>query len=125
MGAAVAIDLAMRVEAAGLMVEGAWLSIPQLGSERYPFLPMSLIARNRFPSVDKVARVGMPKLFVHARADSKVPITHGRRLFELATAPKKFHVLGGEHGTSHRVDPSFFSVVGQFVAARGLPLADQ
>jgi pimeloyl-ACP methyl ester carboxylesterase len=124
MGAAVAIDLATRVEAAGLMVEGAWLSIPRLGSERYPFLPISLVARNRFSSEEKVREVAMPKLFVHARADGKVPIGHGRRLFELAVAPKQFHALGGEHGTSHRVDSSFFSVVGEFVAARGLPLAE-
>lgn len=124
MGAAVAVELATRVEAAGLMLEGGWLSIPQLGAERYPFLPISLMAQNHFASVDKIARVLMPKLIVHARTDSVIPIAHGRRLFQLATPPKQFYDLGGDHGTSHKVDPSFFTAVGQFIAAQGLPVAE-
>ena len=87
-----AIDLASRVPAAGLIVEGSLLSVPARGAELYPFLPVAWMAHNRFASVDKIARVTFPKLFVHAREDADVPISHGRRLFELAVAPKYFGV---------------------------------
>lgn len=123
MGAAVAIDLATRVPAAGLLVEGAWLSIPQLAKERHPYLPVAFLVRNRFASVDKIAQVAMPKLFLHARLDSKIPLAHGLRLFELATGQKEFHELSGDHGTSHKADCSFFLDVRRFIAARDLPLA--
>lgn len=122
LGAAVAIDLATRVDAAGLLVEGGFLSVPRLGGERYPFLPVSLLAKNRFDSESKVGRVTMPKLFLHAREDKAIPIAHGRALFELARVPKSFKALGGGHGTSHKSDPTFFVAVTSFIKERGLPL---
>lgn len=121
LGAAVAIDLATRVEALGLLVEGAFLSIPRLGSERYPFLPVALMAKNRFDSARKMARVQMPKLFLHARDDEAIPAHHSRRLFELASEPKAFKELLGTHGTSHKVDTSFFEAVTAFIRAQGAP----
>lgn len=124
MGAAVAIDLATKVEAAGLMVEGAFLSIPRLGRERYPFLPVSLMAKNRFDSESKIAQVTMPKLFLHAKGDAAIPANHGRRLFELADEPKIWKELGGTHGTSHEVDASFFVTVTRFIQAQGLQVIE-
>jgi len=124
LGSAVAIDLARRVPAAGLIVEGALLSVPARGAELYPFLPVAWLARNRFASVEKVATVSMPKLFIHAREDTDVPIAHGRRLFELATAPKYFRDVAGGHRTAHQVDPGFFVAVARFVAELGVPLID-
>lgn len=122
LGSAVAIDLAARVSAAGLIVEGAFLSIPARGAELYPFLPVSWLARNRFASVDKIARVRMPKLFIHARGDADVPIAHGRRLFELAQPPKYFQDVAGGHTDAYEVDPTFFRAVGGFVAGLRLPM---
>jgi uncharacterized protein len=124
LGSAVAIDLATRVPAAGLIVEGALLSVPARGAELYPFLPVAWLARNRFASVDKVGRVKMPKLFIHARDDNDVPIAHGRKLFELAVAPKYFQEVAGGHQTAHRVDPGFFTAVARFVGGLGVPVIE-
>jgi len=123
LGSAVAIDLATRVPAAGLIVEGALLSVPARGAELYPFLPVAWMARNRFASVDKVARVTMPKLFIHAREDVEIPIAHGRKLFELAVPPKYFQEVAGGHRTAHVVDPGFFAAVSRFVSGLGVPVA--
>ncbi len=123
LGSAVAIDLATRVPAAGLVVEGALLSVPIRGAELYPYLPVAWLARNRFASVDKIGRVQMPKLFIHARGDADVPIAHGRRLFDLAAAPKTLQEVAGSHQDAFRVDPGFFAGLGRFVAKIGLPVA--
>jgi fermentation-respiration switch protein FrsA (DUF1100 family) len=122
LGSAVAIDLAARVPAAALIVEGALLSVPARGAELYPYLPVAWLARNRFASVDKIARVEMPKLFIHARADTDVPIAHGRRLFALARAPKTFQEVAGNHINAYQVDPGFFRAVAQFLKELHLPL---
>jgi fermentation-respiration switch protein FrsA (DUF1100 family) len=122
LGSAVAIDLATRVPAAGLMVEGGFLSITALGAERYPFLPVAWLAHNRFASVDKIAAVAMPKLLIHARADEVVPFAHGQRLFVLASPPKWFQPVGGGHITAHDVDPAFFAAIRRFVTHLGLPV---
>ncbi len=120
LGSAVAIDLATRAPAAGLIVEGALLSVPIRAAELYPFLPVHTLARNRFASVDKIASVAIPKLLIHARADSYVPIGHGQRLFDLATEPKRFFPVAGDHTTAHEVDPAFFATIARFVAELGL-----
>lgn len=122
LGSAVAIDLATHAPAAGLIVEGALLSVPARGAELYPFLPVAWMAHNRFASVDKVAGVTMPKLFIHARGDTEIPIAHGRKLFELAAPPKYFQDVAGGHRTAHQVDPAFFSAVARFIAGVGVPV---
>ncbi len=121
LGSAVAIDLASRVPAAGLIVEGALMSIPARGAELYPYLPVGWLARNRFASVDKIARVSMPKLFIHARGDTYVPIAHGRRLYDLAPPPKHFQEVAGGHTDAFEVDPGFFRGVADFMARLGFP----
>ncbi len=123
LGSAVAIDLAAGVPAAGLVVEGALLSVAILGAELYPYLPVAWLARNRFASVDKIARITMPKLFLHARADADVPIAHGHKLFDLAPPPKTFQDVAGGHQDAFRIDPDFFSGVARFVTQLGLPLS--
>jgi len=122
LGSAVAIDLATRVPAAGLIVEGALLSVPARGAELYPFLPVAWMAHNRFASIDKVAAVKMPKLFIHAREDTEIPISHGRKLFERAVPPKFFQDVAGGHRTAHQVDPGFFNAVARFIGGLGLPV---
>lgn len=123
LGSAVAIDLATRVPAAGLIVEGALLSVPARGAELYPFLPVAWMAHNRFASVEKISGVTMPKLFIHAREDTDVPIAHGRKLFELAAPPKSFQEVAGGHRTAYQVDPGFFPAVARFIAGVGVPTA--
>lgn len=43
----------------------------------------------------KIGRVEVPTLVVHGDRDTIVPISHGRRLFELAARPAAFHVIEG------------------------------
>lgn len=124
LGSAVAIDLACKVSAAALIVEGALLSVPARAKELYPYVPAHWLARNRFASIDKIARVNMPKLFVHARADESVPFSHGERLFARATAPKWLQPVGGGHTTAFKEDPMFFKSVSAFLERLGLPVAD-
>ena len=41
---------------------------------------------------------------MHARADQTIPFESGERLYALATAPKRFVALKGDHGTAWEVD---------------------
>jgi fermentation-respiration switch protein FrsA (DUF1100 family) len=120
LGSAVAVELATREPAAGLILDGALLSGVARGQELYPWLPVRLIARNRFESDRKIGRLTLPKLFLHARADDVVPIDHGERLFALAPEPKRFVPLAGGHGDAFLVDSAaYFGAIGAFL--RELP----
>ncbi|MGZ8399114.1 MAG: alpha/beta hydrolase [Gemmatimonadales bacterium] len=118
LGSAVAIDLASRVPSAGLIVEGALTSTVDLGQELYPYVPVRRIARSRFGSLDKVAGISAPKLFLHASRDEVIPLAHGRRLFEAAQEPKTLVELEGGHGDAFDLDSArYFGSIGKFLAA--------
>ncbi|HKG34728.1 MAG TPA: alpha/beta hydrolase [Gemmatimonadales bacterium] len=120
LGSAVAVDLASRVPAAGLILDGALTSVIERGAELYPYIPVRWIGRSRFSSIDKISRVSIPKLFLHARADDVVPLAHGRRLFEAALPPKTFVELNGGHGDAFELDSaSYFGSIRKFVKGLG------
>ncbi len=79
LGTGVTIELARHVAAAGMIVEDAYTSVVDRGQEVFPLLPIRLIARSRFASIDKVGTLRLPKLFLHARNDRTIPIAHGRK----------------------------------------------
>jgi hypothetical protein len=117
LGSAVAIDLASRVPAAGLIVEGAFTSVVDLGQELYPYIPVRWIAGSRFGSIEKVARIRVPKLFLHAESDEVIPLAHGRRLYDASPEPKVFVQLQGGHGDAFDVDSArYFGSIAEFMA---------
>jgi fermentation-respiration switch protein FrsA (DUF1100 family) len=97
LGAAVALELATRVPAAGLVLESGFTSVPDLGAELYPFLPVRLLSRFRYDSLSRVGRLTMPLLVVHSRDDELIPFAHGQRLFQAAPQPKTLLAMRGGH----------------------------
>jgi hypothetical protein len=97
LGAAVAAELARRHEAGLLIVESAFTSVPDLGAKYFPYLPVRLITRFHYTTIDKVAHIAIPKLFIHSPTDEIVPYSQGRALFERAAEPKEFLEIRGGH----------------------------
>lgn len=97
LGSAVAAELALRKEVGALIMESGFTSVPELGSKFFAHLPLWLISKYHYTSIDKVGRVEMPKLFIHSYDDEVVPYEHGVRLFQRAAGPKKFLRLAGGH----------------------------
>jgi fermentation-respiration switch protein FrsA (DUF1100 family) len=117
LGAAVAIDLASKVPAARVIVEGAFTSLPDIGQEIYPYIPVRWLANAQFASIEKIPRVSAPKLFIHAVDDRTVPIGHGRKLFDAAVGPKMFLEVKGGHDSAYERDRQvFYAGVGAFMA---------
>lgn len=121
LGAAIAIDLASRVEAAALIIEGAPASIVEINRQRYPFFPVGLIMPHRFESIQKVRRVSAPMLFLHSASDEVVPITEARRLFEAARSDKHFVTVNGGHLDAAATDAARFAeAIRGFLADRDM-----
>ena len=117
LGSAVAVDLASRVPVGGLILEGALSSVVDRGQELYPYIPVRWIAGSRFSSLEKISRVKVPKLFLHATGDEVIPLAHGRRLYEAASPPKTFVELRGGHGDAFATDSAlYFGSIERFLA---------
>jgi len=95
LGGAVAIDLATKVSAAGLITEGANASVIEKVEDAWPLIPWQFLLRSQFDSLTKIGNVHMPILLIHSAEDSVVPINDSRRLFSLANEPKEFVEIHG------------------------------
>ncbi len=123
LGSGVATELATRVPAAALVIEGGYTSVPDRGQELYPWMPVRLIASQRFASIEKVARLALPKLYLHSPTDDIIPFQHGERVFAAAAQPKRFVPVRGGHMIAFREDrATYFGAIRTLVdSLRGTP----
>jgi len=106
LGGAIAVHLATEVDdAAGLIVDGTFTSIPAvLGTFKWGWLALEPLITQRFDSAQRVTRVKAPMLVVHGSEDRLIRPELGRALFECATGPKRFVLVeGGSHHDTHEI----------------------
>ena len=97
LGGAVAIWLAGINKPLALIVESSFTSMIDMGKHNYPYLPISLLAKIKYPSDEKISSVTVPKLFIHSKEDDIVPYKFGIKLFNVANTPKEFLEINGLH----------------------------
>lgn len=102
LGAAVAVDLASKVESDGAVIESGFTSINNLGEEIYPFLPVRAVSVVDYKSIAKIPNLKAPVMVVHSRNDELIPFHHGKQLFEAAPEPKRFMEIHGSHNDGFR-----------------------
>ena len=93
LGGAVAIDCAMDRPVAGLIVQSSFTHLKDATRASFPRLPVHLLARRQYDSLQKVASLTMPKLFIHGSADETLPPEMAERLYEAAAEPKEHFVV--------------------------------
>ena len=106
LGGAIAVNLATEApDAAGLIVEGTFTSIPDVFSSfKWGWLPVGPLITQRFDAAARIGRLRMPVLVVHGSEDKLIPPALGRELYERAPAPKQFVLVdGGSHHNTNRL----------------------
>lgn len=101
LGGSVAAWLAVQETPGALIVDSAFTSVPDVGQEVYPWLPVRLLSRFQHPTREHVARSPSPVLVVHSRDDEIIPFHHGEAIFSAAPEPKTFLELRGGHNDAH------------------------
>jgi uncharacterized protein len=114
LGSAVAIELATRVPAGGLLLLSAIDSVPATASRFYFWAPVNLLASQRFDSLAKAPRVAIPVLQVHAPGDFLVPLEAARALFRQFPGRKLLLELPGGHNDVGFADGSLGSALAGF-----------
>lgn len=100
-GSGVAVELAREqavdrsAPVGAVVLEAPFTSLVDMGRALYPFAPISLLLKDRFESLTKIAAIKAPLVVVHGSLDLVVPQTQGQRLFEAAEAPKTFFLVDG------------------------------
>lgn len=99
LGASVAAQLASGTTPGALILESGFTSVPDIGSDLYPFLPVRWLTRYRYDAVSALESVTAPVLVIHSPDDEIIPVGHGRALYRAASEPKTFLEIEGRHNT--------------------------
>ena len=83
-GTGVATELAASREVGGMWLEAPYLSAPRVVTR------IRLLLVDPFPSCNKIQKVKCPIAMLHGTADSVIPYSQGRALYDLAPRPKRF-----------------------------------
>ena len=98
LGAAVAAEMATRFKTLGLILESPFVSIPEMARAIFPSLPIAWLLRTRYDTMEKVRLVKTPILVLHGDRDATVPFAQGKKVFEVASEPKRFYrIVGASH----------------------------
>lgn len=122
LGAAVAVRLALESPAAALVLRSPFTSLTDVGRLHYPWLPVAALLDDRYPSIDRIARVAAPLLVIAGDRDTLVPAELSRRLYEKAREPKEFVLVpGADHNSMELLDgPLMIDAIVRFFGERGI-----
>jgi fermentation-respiration switch protein FrsA (DUF1100 family) len=76
-----------------LVLRSPFTSLADIGRVHYPFLPVRLLLRDRYASIEQVGGLRCPVLVVAGAADGIVPWEQSRRLAEAIPEPKRFVLI--------------------------------
>jgi uncharacterized protein len=114
LGGAVAVDLAAKDGAKGLVLISTFSSIKDMAEYHYAWLPVSLLLRTKLDAAGQIASYKGPLLQMHGDADTIVPIVQGRKLFEAANEPKQFLVIHN-HDHNDLLPLQFYEALSTFL----------
>lgn len=102
LGGAVAVDLAARDGARGLILESTFSSLPDVAQHHAAWLLPEWNMTQRLNSREKLQQYRGPLLQTHGDADRLIPLLLGEELFAAAPGPKRFVVVpGATHNDDH------------------------
>ncbi|MDE3059900.1 MAG: alpha/beta hydrolase [Pseudomonadota bacterium] len=89
LGTGVAVQMATEYPVALLVLQAPYTSVAGRAAEMYPYVPVRLLMKDTFDSIDKIGRVRSPLLIFHGELDTVIPVHHGRALLAAANPPKE------------------------------------
>jgi uncharacterized protein len=89
----------LKNNAGGLVLASTFTSISDRASELYPFLPIRLLSRFSYNSLERLPSIKIPVLIIHSTEDEIIPFHHSDRNFAAANQPKKLVKLRGDHNS--------------------------
>ena len=95
LGSAVAAELAAEHPPAALILRSPFTSMTDVGREHYPLLPVRWLLRDRYETINRIARVRAPILVIGGDRDRIVPLAQTRKIFDAAREPKALLVING------------------------------
>ena len=97
LGGAIGAWLGTQHTAAAIIIESSFTSGVDMARRLYPFLPVRLITRIRYPVEEYASRLDCPVLVVHSRDDEIIPFAMGQSIYAAVKQRKTFLEIRGDH----------------------------
>lgn len=119
-GGGPACELAATAPCGGLIVQSAFTSARDMAPRVLPWFPRWLV-RTKFDNREKVARIKVPKLFIHSRRDEIIPFDMAEALFAAAAEPKEceWFATAGHNDLTVTQPKKYYSRVAAFLGRFG------
>ena len=99
MGSAVACQVAIQRPCQSVGLMSPLSSAVDVGHDTFPFLPMSLMLKDTWRSIDVIDQIQAPLAIVYCDGDRTVRAKRSLQLYAAAKAPKELHLIPGlDHG---------------------------
>jgi fermentation-respiration switch protein FrsA (DUF1100 family) len=120
LGGAVAVQLAAEGGARGLVLESTFSSLRDAAASHFGRLLSKVIQADRLNSVEAIRRYKGPLFQSHGDADTVVPYSLGRKLFDAANEPKRFVTIrGGNHNDPQPLE--YYQQLNDFIGSLPAP----
>lgn len=121
LGSGVAVYVASERQVDGVVLVTPYDSIVRVGQKAFPWLPIGIIAKNRFESWKYAPQCSVPALFVVAGRDQVIGNAHSVSLYELWAGEKTWKLLPNDDHNSISVSPSDRPEIEAFLKLHGNP----
>ena len=100
LGTGVAVQLAAHRAVAAMALEAPFTSTADVARLSYWWLPVGLLMKDQFKSIDYLKDVHAPLLVLHGSDDRLIPLEMGESFYAAANEPKEFVAIpNGTHGS--------------------------
>ena len=80
------------------MLRSPFVDLASVGRHHYPYLPVGLLLRDRYPLVEHLAAVDVPAVVVYGTGDTIVPAEQSRAVARAVHGPMRtVEVEGADH----------------------------
>ena len=109
LGTAVAVEMAARfnpkISIACVILEAPFSSMIDAAWAHYPFLPIKLLLKDQYNSIEKIQKITSPLMILHGDMDKTVAQKLGIKLFNAANEPKRaLWINGAKHNDLYDFD---------------------
>ena len=88
LGTGVAVELAQENIFNSIILESPFTSMAKTAKIYYPYLPVNLLLKDKYDSINKIHKITKPILIMHGVKDDLVPYIMSVELFNKANEPK-------------------------------------
>ena len=88
LGTGVAVEVGKKNNFNSIILESPFTSMENAAKIYYPYLPVKLLLKDKYDSLNKIKTIKTPILIMHGKKDDIVPFSMGKELFEKANNPK-------------------------------------